>query len=515
MIRTLFPKIFMGLFVALLSGCGATDPSVSDPKVVGGVPVAPGDFAAVVGLAFGQVGDAAYVAECTGTLIAPSVVLTAGHCVDNKQDVVVYTGDGQDDALVPVAAAHRVASKAVHAQLRRYPLGYADFALLTLEEPLEGITPLPFVTTLAERLAATTRGSALLVGYGRREDARAGRKFQAEARIHAATSTEAVVGGDGKDACAGDSGGPALTHRPDGSYALLGVVSRGLGLDCGSGGYAGLTSDVACWIAGTAGLALPAACTMTAPAYSDADLARADFLRLCSGKNANPTQKQTIAQLMLGLGYKTCREAAAKLAATTALALDGLMLQDLSPLARQTQLESLSLTGNRVRDLAPLKGLHRLKSLKIDGNDVADPSALAALEARGLLVLGKRRQLGNYFQTDFLKLCQDQATPDAPRKTIKAVFWVTMAEDCEKANERLLGVSTLRLADRGLTDLSPLAGLLGLESLDLSRNPLASIEPLAGVEQLSRLDLSATGITDVAPLAPLVARGLVIKGLLE
>jgi V8-like Glu-specific endopeptidase len=460
---------FIPLMMLVLAACGPSPESVSDTKIVGGEPVATGEMPAVVGLAFGAVGAAEYVAQCTGTLIAPTFVLTAGHCVEGKQDVVVYTGEGQDDARVPVAEAHAVKNKTVHAELRRYPLGYGDFALLELAAPLEGVEPLPVVTTLAERLAATVQGETLLVGYGRREDDRAGRKFQAEATIQSVGPAEAIVGGDGKDACAGDSGGPALTRRADGSLAVLGVVSRGLKLTCGAGGFVGLTSDVACWLAVTAGLPAPTECEM-----------------------ASATAARRISQrhVMQAFGFSSWKEAEAELSRKSELALDGLMLPDVSVLAKLTRLESLSVTGNRIKSIAPLRHLRKLKTLKIDGNVVEDLEALAEQEARGLLIYGKRRQHGNYFATDFLRLCQDPATPEAARKTIKAVMFTTMTEDCDQANERLLLLSTLRLRDRPLTDVSPLAGL----------------------ENLKQLDLSNTDVTDLSPLAPLIARGLVVTG---
>lgn len=469
MLRTSFQKKLLVVSLLAASACGRAPESVSDTKVVGGTPVESGAFGAVVGIAVGKAGDAEFTATCTGTLIAPAVVLTAGHCVEGSDEIVVFTGDGKDDARIPVASAHAVIAKSVHESLRRYPLGYADYALLTLAAPLAGVTPLPWTSTLAGRLAAERRGTTLLVGYGRREDGRAGRKFQADAKIQSVTPAEAVVGGDGKDACAGDSGGPALTKREDGSYALFGVVSRGLGLDCGKGGYVGLTSDVACWIARTADLPLPEDCSTGSPAAERAANRR---------------------RITAALGFTSWKEAQLKLREARDLVLDGAHLTDLSPLAGFTQLESLSVKGNRLVSIAPLKNFPRLKTLKIDGNDVADLDALSTREAEGLLVFGKRRQLSNHFATDFLEQCLDPKTAEAPRLTIKAVFYTTMTESCDKANERLLLLSTLRLRDRPLTDVTPLAGL----------------------ENLKKLDLTNTDVTDLEPLAPLVARGLVITG---
>ena len=64
-------------------------------------------------------------------------------------------------------------------------------------------------------------------------------------------------------------------------------------------------------------------------------------------------------------------------------------------------------------------------------------------------------------------------------------------------------VTRLDLPDRGLTDVSALAGLTGLEVLDLHGNALADVWPLAGLVNLRRLDLSANRIEDVSALAGL------------
>ncbi len=514
------------LMIGLL-GCGRTPAEgVSGLKVVGGEAVAPGAFPAVVGLAFGDPGSTELSGECTGTLIAATVVLTAGHCLKSggfdaeklgpaiKDRLKIYTGDGSDGSRVDAATGLGVVSAKVYPTLRRDPLGYGDFGLVFLEKEMTGVDAVPLVSTLAGKLAALESAKSTLVGYGRRDDGNAGRKFQAEAVIHASNPAEAVIGGEGRDACSGDSGGPALVTRADGSQAQLGVVSRGLGLSCGPGGYTGLVAEPVCWLAEAAGLEAPPECITPVPHYSAAELARIDVYRLCAGKGANPSQRLTIEHLSTGLGAKSCRDLATRLSTATTLKLDGFMLADLSPLAQLTKLESLSLTGNLVTDVSPLLLLTHLKTLSIDGNDVQDVDALAPLESpRGsdrLLVLGKHRQLRNYAATPFLHFCLDQSTNPAARRTIQAVFWTTMAEDCNQANERLIGMTSLTLKDRGLTDLTPLADLTTLKSLDLAGNPIADVTPLAGLENLARLDVSRTTLADLAPLAPLVARGLVI-----
>ena len=61
----------------------------------------------------------------------------------------------------------------------------------------------------------------------------------------------------------------------------------------------------------------------------------------------------------------------------------------------------------------------------------------------------------------------------------------------------------LDLLDRGLADITSLAGLTELDALDLSANALADAWPLATLSNLRRLDLSGNRVADIAPLAAL------------
>ena len=64
-------------------------------------------------------------------------------------------------------------------------------------------------------------------------------------------------------------------------------------------------------------------------------------------------------------------------------------------------------------------------------------------------------------------------------------------------------VVRLDLPERGLVEVSALAGLTGLEVLDLSGNAVADVWPLAEQLSLRRLDLSDNRITDLSALAGL------------
>ncbi|NBD30304.1 MAG: hypothetical protein GVY31_09745, partial [Alphaproteobacteria bacterium] len=67
----------------------------------------------------------------------------------------------------------------------------------------------------------------------------------------------------------------------------------------------------------------------------------------------------------------------------------------------------------------------------------------------------------------------------------------------------LTGLTELRLAGTGVTDLSPLSGLTGLKGLGLDRTGVTDLSPLSGLTGLTLLGLIGTGVTDLSPLSGL------------
>ena len=513
------------LFIAFaLIGCGKATPQTSETLIYGGKPVETDAWMAVVAVT--RRTDAIDSITCTGTLIGPKHVLTAGHCVDEKAlrendpdalaKLGILIGSGSEGGKVQRTVA--VKSVAVSEALRLHPSGNSDIALLELDEDILTIKPIKLLASITafqqKFLTKTPIKNGLLVGYGRREDGGLGLKFLVDATIRDVNAWESVAGSDGKDSCNGDSGGPSFVKDENGDWLQYGAVSRSWTFECGKGGFITNIAPHACWIEQKSGIKTEGTSTQCAKQrkiYSDLELSNINFLQLCQGKKANKFQKETIERLKLRFGTQSCQELGAALEAPT-LKLNDLSLRDLSPLAPFKQVTELQLANNLISDASFLTKLANLKTLDISSNNVAKlDDILTSLDAKGVFVIGKKSQLHNYAQTTFLELCKKADLDPEPKKTVKAIFAKTMAEDCETANARLLTMKTLNLSERSLTDLTPLAGLPKLTNLDISKNPLNDVSVLADLEQLKSLNIIETQVTDVSMLAKLQSRGLTIK----
>ena len=243
--------------------CSPDVPSArADERVVGGSEVPRGrwpDAVAVIGRS----------GFCTGTLIAPDVVLTAGHCLDaTPYEVVVDT----IDHARPGGERIRVA------WARSYPNWQQkyDVAVLMLDQPATYAKPRVVATACIARKLLTTGRAVEIVGFGLETP----EALDSNTRLHQATVPvtdptcsldpacnpavaprgEFMAGGNGADSCFGDSGGPVYIDTQDGhGHAVIGVVSRGLALPaapCGNGGVYVRVDKVISWIQSVTGRTL-------------------------------------------------------------------------------------------------------------------------------------------------------------------------------------------------------------------------------------------------------------------
>lgn len=208
--------------------------------VGGGTPQADGVARAVVTIV-GSRGN-----SCTGTLIAPKVVLTGAHCVPSGADYkIVDRGTGGAPQLLNVRAI------AIHPGYKvQAHRASADVALLQLEIPLKGKSAVPVG---APNIPIQVGSRFVIAGTGVtvRGDGRSGGATRVAGLVATGQPgtlqlrlVDPVTNGvrEGIGACTGDSGGPVFEDKPNGTV-LVGIISWATGPNAGDGcgGLTGVT----------------------------------------------------------------------------------------------------------------------------------------------------------------------------------------------------------------------------------------------------------------------------------
>ncbi len=237
----------------------AAVPTLASP-VVGGDRAEDGVWPDCAAIYFGgEVG-------CTGTLVAPTVVLTAAHCIGGISKVKLGVTDHRDSG-----EQIRVADEI------RYPQHWSsyDIGVLVLEEPAQTEPRLIAQGCILDNHLYDGADVAI-VGYGAIDEW--GNQYtpylqeafttvsdhdcsDISSGCTAAVSPggELGAGGSGVDSCYGDSGGPLYLLTDQGDY-LVGITSRAydwVNVPCRDGGIYGRPDAIIDWIEGQTGVEIP------------------------------------------------------------------------------------------------------------------------------------------------------------------------------------------------------------------------------------------------------------------
>lgn len=269
-------KVLMGLAsVALVAqiGCGgqkASNGSVpTGASIINGEAVVDGDKFALstVGLYFQIPGNDQVESFCTGTVIGPRTILTAGHCfVETAKEVGItvnalakYVRVGFGTKMIAsktdtAVTLIEVADVVVHPEYGKIPLDQAkptdpdpDLSIVHLSADIPSTAVVATLLSDVSRVAVGT--NLTIAGFGltgleltNPEEAEKDPKLAKYEPTLAASLNKTTVTvaepllnpfqfgymtEEGRTACNGDSGGPAYIDNDDGTISLAGVTSWG------------------------------------------------------------------------------------------------------------------------------------------------------------------------------------------------------------------------------------------------------------------------------------------------
>ncbi len=252
-----------GFLVMAVAGCAGGPAEVAEvasrqASIVGGQSVTAGQYPNVVALLLGG-------SLCTGTLVAPNVVVTAAHCVEaaelrvgSQAEVTAQTRAVFDATALNggVGFAVQAASTLPQPAFDINALGRHDIGVVVLSQRVTDRAPAPIIRDAG---AVAPGSQVTLVGYG------ISRVVNGVADGNSAGSENQLVNkgtidcaqlgeqnadlicfdqSDGKGSCNGDSGGPAFT-QVGGKLTLAGITSFGDQQCVQVGAYTRLTAEIA------------------------------------------------------------------------------------------------------------------------------------------------------------------------------------------------------------------------------------------------------------------------------
>ncbi len=184
--------------------------------------------------------------SCTGTLVHPEVVIYAAHCGTGYSSIQFGESGAQAARSVPVQFCKTFPGGG--------PGSGQDFAVCKLAEPQLDVPIVPILMGCETDKYLQPGQTVTIVGFGFDENNDIGVKKEVVTTINSFENNEAFIGGNGKDSCNGDSGGPVFVQIDDGTWRVFGITSYGG--ECGTGGYYSMMHNGISWFEQETGLDL-------------------------------------------------------------------------------------------------------------------------------------------------------------------------------------------------------------------------------------------------------------------
>jgi len=169
--------------------------------------------------AIGRLGYAGYRTKqsCTGTLIAPDLIMTAAHCVSG-------TGRSENVFIAGWSRGNYIASRKSKLEIRHPDYSEHDtqrvkndVALVVLNGPIEDVAPIPLGEVKEDALTDT---DVALIGYHRKTPHMLSGDFNCPVTFSGMELMHV-----GCPVTKGNSGGPILRSTEHGVWEVVGVVS--------------------------------------------------------------------------------------------------------------------------------------------------------------------------------------------------------------------------------------------------------------------------------------------------